>query len=361
MVDSSRISPNERKPRLQDVAAAAGVSASVVSRVLSGKGDAFRISSQTSSRVKKIAEQLGFRPDSAARALRSGKSVILGVVVPDIANPFFAAITQQVNYTAEQYGYSVILVDSCNSLEREIEQIERLRSRQPEGLIVCPIGEVFGHLHRVAAEGCPIVLVDRVPKSNVLPSITSDHRWGGKILASHLLDNGHRTIGIVQGLQGTLPNELRIAGVMDAIRDFGKKSVAVAIGGSGFTIEDGCRACLDLLRENPAITALIALGNPQAIGCLKASRELGRRIPCDLSLVSFDDHPLAGFLESPLTVVAQDVSELGRRASTMLYERIKHAGLKVAKVSPVENMIVPVSLEQRSSVSRISVARNSEV
>lgn len=342
-------STHSRLPKLRDVAAAAGVSLSVASRVLSGKADAYRISESASRRVRKEAERLGFQPDRSAKALRLGKSRMIGVVVPDIANTFFASIAQQVAFAAERVGYDVLLADSSNSSVREASLIAQLLSRQIEGLVVCPVGSSFDHLKDRSLQKFPLVLVDRVTDISHAHVVTSDHRLGGMMLAEHLLMAGHRRIGVLQGLPGTWTNEKRLEGIRAALRKSRLKEDTLSICGSDFTIESGAAACRQLLRDQPNVSAIIALGNPQALGCLEVFQEKGVRIPQDLSLASFDDHPFVSHLASPLTVIQQDVCMLGREASRLLFFDL--LGNVATKKSEV---IVPVKLEVRKSVKVLS-------
>jgi LacI family transcriptional regulator len=342
-------STHSQLPKLRDVAAAAGVSLSVASRVLSGKADAYRISESASRRVRKEAERLGFQPDRSAKALRLGKSRMIGVVVPDIANTFFASIAQQVAFAAERVGYDVLLADSSNSSVREASLIAQLLSRQIEGLVVCPVGGSFDHLNDRSLQKFPLVLVDRVTEISHAHVVTSDHRLGGMMLAEHLLMAGHRRIGVLQGLPGTWTNEKRLEGIRAALRKSRLKEDTLSICGSDFTIESGASACRQLLRDQPNVSAIIALGNPQALGCLEVFQEKGLGIPQDLSLVSFDDHPFVSHLASPLTVIQQDVCMLGREASRLLFFDL--LGNVATKKSEV---IVPVKLEVRKSVKVLS-------
>jgi LacI family transcriptional regulator len=348
-------SAHSQLPKLKDVAAAAGVSLSVASRVLSGKADAYRISELASRRVRKEAERLGFQPDRSAKALRLGKSNLIGVIFPDVANSFFAAIAQQVAHAAERVGYDVLLADSGNSTNRESSLITQLLSRQIEGLVVCPVGKSFDHLKDRSLQKFPLVLVDRIAEINHAHIVTSDHRLGGTMLAEHLIEAGHRRIGVLQGLPGTWTNEKRLDGIRAALRKSKLKDIELAVRGDDFTKESGSKACRQLLQAMPKLSAIIALGNPQALGCLEVFQEKGLSIPRDLSLVSFDDHPFVSHLASPLTVIQQDVELLGREASRLLFSEL--LGESAAKKS---QEIVPVKLEVRKSVMVLSKVQQHE-
>ena len=175
------------------------------------------------------------------------------------------------------------------------------------------------------------------------------------MLAEHLIEAGHRRIGVLQGLPGTWTNEKRLDGIRAALRKSKLKDIELAVRGDDFTKESGSKACRQLLQAMPKLSAIIALGNPQALGCLEVFQEKGLSIPRDLSLVSFDDHPFVSHLASPLTVIQQDVELLGREASRLLFSEL--LGESAAKKS---QEIVPVKLEVRKSVMVLSKVQQHE-
>ena len=190
------------------------------------------------------------------------------------------------------------------------------------------------------------VLVDRGFNDSSLVSVTSDHRSGAEQVAEELLAAGHISIGLLQGLPGSLPNEERIAGFRDAMKRRKLPFDASLVDGDNFTAESGYNACLALMRERPDITAFFALSNQNALGALRALRELGLRVPDDISLVTFDDHPFSDFLAVPLTTACQDVQSLGRLASELL---VRH--LRTGRPPRKKLHRVPVRLIRQSSVT----------
>lgn len=341
------------KPRanstLSDVAKAAGVSTSTASRALNGLARKYRISESTAKLVQESADRLGFRPSQVARSLRLRRTGLLGVVVPDLSNPFFSAIARAVTVSAEQEGLSAILADSDGSVEKERELIEQLSARDVESLVVCPVGLEFAHLEEVAARGIPLVNVDRCKADSTMVQVTSDHLGGARQAIELLIHNGHRQIGILQGLPGTLPSALRIEGVAQALAEIGLSLNQSMIAGDQFTEESGYRSAQQLLTQHPEITALFAMSTPNAFGAVRAARELGRRIPDELSLISFDDVAFAEFMQVPLTTIAQDVPQLGRQAASLVTEQ-----MRLGK-SPSQTMYkIPVTLMSRASVGKVS-------
>lgn len=337
--------PSLQPVTLQQVADSVGVSVSTASRILTGKAAAYRISSSTEESVRKTAERLGFRHSQVARSLRSRKSGLIGVVLPDVSNPFFAAIAREVTLAAEASGFSVLLADSREDTATEQHLIEQLRARMIEGLVVCPVGKESSHLETAFNSGLPMVLVDRVfPKSQIF-QVTSDHYQGAIDVAAQLLSHGHRQIGILQGLPDTLPNQERLLGIRDAHRAQEIPWSVKRIAGDQFSEESGYQGTISLLESMPGITVLFAFSNLIALGALKACAERGRCVGEDISLVAFDDHPLMNFLGCPLTSAGQDVKQLGSVAAELIAKQLK------SKQRSSERLFrVPCSIVLRKSI-----------
>lgn len=330
---------------LKEVAAAAGVSVSTASRALSGKAEAYRISRATEQSVQDAAKRLQFSPSLLAKSLRSQRTKLLGVVLPNVANPFFAAIAREITLAAEELGFSVLLTDSQENSETEVHLVEQLKARQIEGLVVCPVGITHQHLSELAKQKLPLVLVDRGFDSKDLVTVTSDHRSGARSATTLLLESGHQKIGILQGLPETLPNNERLIGVREAFEEKQLVFDSTLIAGNHFDEASGYQAAQKLLDAHPDLTAFFAFSNQNALGALRAAAEAGRAIPDDLSLIAFDDHPFAAYLSAPLTAVCQDVNQLGRVAAQLLMEQIK-----TGQPPEQKQHRIPVQLIQRGSI-----------
>ncbi|MEM8736323.1 MAG: LacI family DNA-binding transcriptional regulator [Planctomycetota bacterium] len=333
---------------LNDVATEAGVSPSTASRALSGKADAYRISQATADTIKAAADRLGFRPSSVARSLRLKKSGMIGVIVPDIANPFFAAIAREVTDAAEKGDLHVVLADSQGDTVREASLVQKLLARQVEALVVCPVGLESDHLAQARNSGVPVVLVDRTfPKEDFI-QVTSQHSQGAEKAIRLLTSKGHRQIGILQGLPGTLPNEARLAGAKRGLAKAGIAYDSVTVAGTDYTENSGSLAAKSLLDANPDLTALFAFSMLNAFGALKVARELNLRVPEDLSIVAFDDSPFADFMEVPITTVTQDVTQLGRLAGELITHNVQGGRGTRRKLHQIG-----VEVRERQSISRI--------
>ena len=269
-------------------------------------------------------------------------------MVPDIGNAFFSAIAREITLAAELGGFSVLLADSQEDTSREMKLVEELAARQVEAIVACPVGVTSEHFASARDSGLPLVLVDRTfPDSNFV-QVTSKHEEGARKAAQLLLRQGHRQIGILQGLEGTLPNEARIAGAKKAMLSAGLTLNTRMIQGSSFTEQSGIESATKLLTDYPRITALLAFSMPNAIGGLRVAREMGREVPDDLSIVAFDDSPFADLMSVPISTVAQDVRTLGKKAAALVMEKVRGQKKQRKKLHQID-----IELRDRGSIQRV--------
>jgi LacI family transcriptional regulator len=347
----------EQRATLRTVAGKLGISVSTVSRALSGQGGRYRIRPETVEAVRAAAAKLQYQPDVVARGLRLRRTHSLGLVVPDVANPFFAAIAASVADAARLRGHAVLLCDSRETTEREVEAVRLLRDRKVDGLIVCPVGQRAAHLAACRDAGLPIVIADRIVGSPPLPFVAADNAGGGRQAAAYLAGRGHRRIGILQGLPGSTPNEERKAAFLAELARHGIAARQAPVAGSAFSEAAGAEAAEALLDRHPGLTALFALSNVVAMGALRVLAARGISVPRDLSILGFDDHPYAALLATPLTVIAQPVDDLGRKAAEMLFDRI---GGQTPPGAPAA-VRLPTHLIERASVAAPPASRGISV
>ncbi len=333
---------SEKRITLKQMAEELGVSSSIVSRVLNGHARKYRINRETEAAIRRLAEKRNFSPNQVARGLRLRKSSTIGLVVPDISNPFFACIARSVENEARRRGYSVVLCDTEDRTELEIEVLDLLESRTVEGLAIVPVGQSCEHLKRYQRNGVPVVIVDRWFRTLKLPSVASDDYRGACAAVEHLLGCGHRTIACIQGLPGTAPNEERVRGYREALRKKGVPVDESLIVGDDFHEQNGYVQTKRLLVKRPEITGLWLLNNLIALGALRALAEMGRNVPDDVSIVSFDDPPYAPYLATPMTTVAQQHAEMGREAVRLLFSSIE-----AGKRGRPERIVLPTKLVKR--------------
>ena len=204
---------------LEQVANLAGVSPSTASRALAGKARQCRISEKTEQAILKAATGLGFQASHVARSLRTQRSGLIGLLVPDASNPFFAAIARKATFFAERHGLSTLLADSHDSIEHEKDLLTHLLSRQVEGLIICPIGESSAHLQRLQRSNANVVVVDRWFPDLQFATVTSENEQGAFAATTAMIEKGHRHIGCLQGRPDTSANEERLQGFRQALSD----------------------------------------------------------------------------------------------------------------------------------------------
>jgi LacI family transcriptional regulator len=340
--------PPASRTTLQAIADQLGISTTTVSRALSGQAGRYRISPKTEKAVQELARSLGFVPSQLARELRLKKTLTIGLVIPDVSNPFFAGIARQVTLGAHEQGYSIVLCDSQESVEQEIQAIELLRTRQVQGVIVCPVGQSAEHLAEVQRRGLPLVLVDRVFPELPLPYVTSDNLAAAREATEYLIVNGHRRIACLQGLRGTSPNELRLRGFRQAMAEHGVPVDESLIVGDSFGERGGYLETKRLLHTPGSMTAILAFSNLIALGALRAIAEAGLAIPEAISIVAFDDQPYAAHLAAPMTTVTQAYSEMGEIAVKLLFDQIREP-----QAASEGGILLPARLVVRQSVKKL--------
>jgi LacI family transcriptional regulator len=334
---------------LKRIADQLDVSMSTVSRVLSGQARRHRISTQTETAVSNLARQFNFVPNQLARGLRLKKTLTIGLVIPDLSNPFFAGIAHQVALGARQHDYSVLLCDSHENIDLEVQALGLLRHRHVEGLVLCPVGTSAAHLEDLVQAQLPIVLVDRYFPDLSLPYVAADNLTGAHEGTELLIGNGHRCIACLQGVRGTSPNEFRVRGYQQALARHRLPVDASLIVGDSFGEQSGYIETKLLLRNRKDVTAIFAFSNLLALGALRALAEEHRRIPDDISIIAFDDQPYAAYLATPMTTVAQPFSEMGDVAVKLLFDQIQSP-----EREPTGGILLPTNLIIRRSVKKIT-------
>lgn len=299
-------------PTIKDVAQRAGVSVGTVSRVLAKNKT---VSEDIRAKVEATIDAIGYRPNILGRSLRLAKTDIIGLVVPDITNPFFAELAKQVEMLASAEGYSVLLANTHDDPDAEKQQIETLLGRLPAGLILVPVSN---SLADGLASRTRTVTVDRPLSGHALVSV--DNRQGGYLAADHLLSLGHRRLGYISGPGTTEVSGERRGGFVQRLEEFRKSHpgdyVPPQIVEGHFDYRSGEELGKQLLTQHVASrpTAIATASDQQAIGLLRAADDMGLRVPNDLSIVGFDDIPLASLVLPRLTTIRQPIDEIARLA-----------------------------------------------
>lgn len=331
-----------RRPTLTDVAREVGVSAKTVSRVLNEDGPA---STRTREQVLAAVAKLGFQPNLMARNIRvGGPDTTVGLVIPDLGNPFFGAVARSIEDTVRDRGLTLLMGSSADDPDRERALTDKFLARRISILMVVPsVGADHSHLKTHRAAGLPVVFLDRPGVGLSTDNVVSSNRAGAHDGVAHLIAHGHRRIGFI----GDLPTKLytrreRLAGYRTALQEAGLPYDRSLV--TNAHDRHGARAATDQLLDLPdPPTALFAYNNIVALGIIS---ELARSKRRDVAVVAFDDVELAEALEPALTVVAQDPEEIGRAAATTALARLD------GDRSRARTLTVPTRLIVRGSGER---------
>jgi LacI family transcriptional regulator len=302
------------------VAKRAGVAISTVSAVLNRSAP---VSEDTIGRVSQAVLDVGYVPHGAARSLRSGRSRLIGLVVPNIANPLFAAVAREVENVCLAAGYTAVVYSTGQDAARESQVLTMMRRERVAGLIVIPTRSDAAHGAALVNQiHVPTVLLDMYVEGLPCDVIKTDNVAAGRLATEHLLALGHRRIGIIVGIPGLATSDDRHAGYVRAHRDRGLAADPALCVAGQFDQHVAHEAALGLLRRPDPPTAIVAISNMTTIGLLFALRECGLRVPQDASIVGIDDLDFAPILEPQPTVVVTPILPMAREAIERLLGHI---------------------------------------
>lgn len=330
------------------MAARLGCSQTTISRVLSGQGDKYRISDETVKRVLAEAQRCNYTPSLVAQSLRKNKTNSIGLLIPSVANPFFADMASVIIAEAHARHFTTIVVDMMEDGSNQDEAVAAVLSRQVDGIIVIPCAANSTLLEEINNNVIPVVLVDRYYEEAPLSYVTTNNFKGGLQATELLISNGHKRIACIQGVPETMPNTMRVRGYRKAMEEAGLESFEV-IRGNEFSVQNGYLETKMLLGSTPCPTAIFALSNTILLGAIKAIREAGLRIPEDISIISFDNNKYLDYMVPPIHRVSQPVEDMAKLASRILFEKI--AGIAVPEVTRIA--LAPVLVTGASVAPRV--------
>jgi LacI family transcriptional regulator len=304
---------------LAQIAARAGVHISTASRSLSPDGGG--VSSRTAARVRAIAKEMGYQPDPAAATLRTGRSGVLGIVVPRVTDYVLARIFEGADAAARELGFTTVVANTNDDPRLRMQLMEDLLSRRVEGFIIGDArldgDELVSALKRRSS---PYVLVSRRLRGH--PSVATDDVRGGQLAGDHLLELGHTAVGVIAGYDYASTCVERAHGFVQRFRVAGIPVPDTCVQVSGADAEGGYQAAHALLTRHPELTALFAINDFAAIGAMGAAREHGRTPGGDIAIVGYNDIPLSQYLPVPLTSVRSSMEQIGREAARALTKLI---------------------------------------
>jgi LacI family transcriptional regulator len=328
-----------------DVAKQAGVSTTTVSHVLNKSRF---VSAATTRRVRRAMKDLDYQPNAVARSLRRKHTRTLGLLVPDSSNPFFADMARGVGDYAFDHGYNVIFGSSNGNLERELAYLRVLNEKQIEGLIFISAGESGKNIGYLQSERIPIVILDREFKGLAADYLTSDNQHGGYLATEYLIHLGHRAIACITGPEAIVSSTERLAGYRQALKAHSLTYHAGLVAHGDYTAPSGFAATQRLLEGSSHLpTAIFALNDMMAIGCLGAIHSAGLRVPDDIAVIGFDDIVLASYTFPPLTTVHQQRYEMGSLAAKIVIDRTESG----THHKP-QSHVLPVELIVRESTNK---------
>ncbi|ANT62567.1 hypothetical protein AYJ57_19460 [Salipiger sp. CCB-MM3] len=310
---------------IKQIAQDIGVSTATVSNALSGKG---RVSKDLVARIQARAAELGYQPSSAARALKTGQSGILGLVMPDLTNPLFPRIAQNLSVAAEARGLGILIADSRGSEARQAEALQRLIGRGVDGVVIVPQKGTSPE-----APGLPSVTINTV--SDPRNTVSADHAGGGALLGRHIRDLGHRHVVLLGGDSVSDVQRDRMRGMTEGL---GEGARFETVWG-----EPGLEDLPDLVRQGA--TAILATSDLLALAALSHLSRAGLSVPGDVSLTGFDDLPFATAMHPALTTTAQDMATIAERALEVL------TGMIAGGAAPAAGHAVPMRLVTRASAA----------
>lgn len=333
-----------KKNNLKTIAKDLNLSVGTISRVLNGKAKEYRISSKTVERVLNYAEKIGYAPNLVARSLKASKTYTLGLVIPDVSNPYFGNMAKNIIKVANREGYSILLVDTNDDTEKEQQQIKNLIERKVDGIIVSPVGGVTHHFEDPYLQNIPLVFIDNYIEGINMPYVSSDNYQGAFDATKLLVENGHTEIVLVHGEEKSSTMQKRVMGYKAALENSKIKIDEDLIIKSDYSVEKCFKLVVRLFAEKNTPTAVLAANNQFGLGVIKMVREKNIQIPTDLSLIIFDDEPYATYLNPPITTVKQNVRKLCEVTVELILKAINDLDISG------ERILVPTDIIFRESV-----------
>ncbi|MGG0288837.1 LacI family DNA-binding transcriptional regulator [Peribacillus butanolivorans] len=313
----------ESKPNIHDVAKLADVSIATVSRVINNQGGVRRV---TEERILKAIDELGYIRSAAARTMKRKETNTIGVIVPDIKNPFFPLVMAGIEQKAREKEYFTILSSTNESPKVEEEIVKNFIERGVDGVIITTANENGDHLKLLQEQGIPVVAVDRSIKKFEVDTVLVDNKKGSYQAVQHLILQGHEKIAIICGPQNTTPGLERFLGYKKALEDYNIELDERYVIHGDFGEQSGYQSTEKLYELDDKPTAIFSSNNLMTIGCMKALEDLNWRLGSEVSFIGFDEVDIATFLNPKLSVVARPMNAIGEIAFQLLHERISFKG-----------------------------------
>ena len=334
-----------KRPTLKDVAEAAGVHVSTVSRALDPHTN-HPVTRELGDRIRRVSAALGYLPNAEAYSLRTRRTRMVGVVIPDITDPVYAPILRGLEDALLPNGYVSIVASINGDIGREAIVTAMMQSRNVDGLILGSVAREDDVVSELLGQGVPIVTLGRRVEDERVSSVTTDHDLGMRQALAHLTELGHRDIAHIAG-----PTELSTGA--DRLAAFRSACVAASVAlpatrivpASAYTIAEGERCARELVARNTGCTAVVCANDRLAVGAIAAFRELGLDVPRDISVTGYNDMPMVDLLSPSLTTVRAPLVQIGNRAASLLLDFLRESGPD----RQARHVVLPVELVIRES------------
>jgi LacI family transcriptional regulator len=324
-------------PTLKQIAEAGGVHVSTVSRALDPQ-KRHLVAEDVADRIRDLARRLGYQPNRMAASLRTGRSRLVGVLLPDLANPVFAPILGGITEALAAEGYAPIVADAGNDIDRQLAFIDNLINQRVDGLLLATVARRDKVVSHCLDRGVPTVLVNRSELRDRVSSVVSDDALGMRLAVDHLTDLGHTVIGHLGGPLATSTGKLRRDGFDRAMR---RHHLAPHHAeAERYSRDAGAAPARRLVETVPGLTAIVAANDLLALGALDALRDLGLRCPQDIAVVGHNDMPLVDLVSPPLTTVRIEHRAMGEQAARLLLQEIGSGALTLRHVVLQPELVV---------------------
>jgi len=324
---------------IKDVAIKSKTSVGTVSRYLNG----YKIKELNRLKVEEAIKELDFTINSIARGLKTNKTNVIGVLIPELANVFSTQVISGMERTFEKYGYNIIVCNSSENVEKEKEKLKLFKNSCVDGIILMPVSDQGEHIRQAIGGQIPIVLIDRLVKEVKLDGVISDNVNGAYNALEHIIMMGHRRIGVIAGQSNVYTARERLEGYLRALRDYNVEFDEDLIVSTNFDKAGGENAIERLMALKEPPTAIFASNYYTTLGAVKAFSKIGIKIGEDISLFGYDQSELNEVLNPPLSVVVQPMDEMGHKAAELLIKRIKGDQVGFPVVIRLKNQLVLTS------------------
>ncbi|MGZ2370766.1 LacI family DNA-binding transcriptional regulator [Ancylomarina sp. YFZ004] len=311
-----------RPVTIKDIAEKLSISVSTVSRALKNNPE---ISLQTREAVQKLAKELKYRPNPLAVALKTQKSNMIGVVVPQIVSSFYASVVKGIEQVADEKGYQIFVSSSNEKLEKEQKNVDGFLNMRMDGIILSlsRATNTYDHIHKIKDMGVPIVLFDRTSKELDVSKVVADDAAAAHAAVTHLLEGGAKRIAFLTGPEYMLYGRNRMRGYKKALAAKNISLDETLISRCEFTVDSAKKATMELLARSNRPDAFFAINDELAIGAIMAAKELGFKIPEEVAIVGFSNSRRSRYMEPSISTMDQNPKQVGREAANLLFEQME--------------------------------------